>query len=118
MTTQDPTSMPGLSPSTFDLPHLASCPCHKMTEFRSVHPSFDTKPFESITLPQFLLDNIDTQVRNHDRPARPVDSKWLVENETGKSYTLPVIKERVHGLANALAGRLGVRDNDVGSSFL
>ena len=49
------------------------------------------------------------------RPARDAASAtWFVEDETGKRYDLETVKQRVHGLANAIAGIWDVRDGDVG----
>jgi len=50
------------------------------------------------------------------RPARGAASAtWFVEDETGKRYDLETVRQRVYGLANALAGAWGVREGDVGA---
>jgi len=49
------------------------------------------------------------------RPARDgASATWFVEDETGKRYDLATVKQRVHGLANALADGWGVRSGGVG----
>ena len=87
-------------------------------EFHSSIPPLDLSPLGSLTIPQFMLDTTPEVDSFGLRPERDAASAtWFVEDETGKRYDLQTVKQRVHGLANALAGTWGVRDDDVGEVF-
>lgn len=84
-------------------------------EFHSPVLPIDLSPLGSLTIPQFMLDTTPEVDSLGLRPARDAASAtWFVEDETGKRYDLQTVKQRVSGLANALAGTWGVRDGDVG----
>lgn len=84
-------------------------------EFHSSVPPIDLAPLTGLTIPQFLLDAPSAVDRLALRPARDAASAaWFVEDATGRRYDLEAVRQRVHGLANALAGAWGVRDGDVG----
>lgn len=84
-------------------------------EFHSSVPPVDLAPLTGLTIPQFLLDAPPAVDRLGLRPARDAASAvWFVEDATGRRYDLDAVRQRVYGLANALAGAWGVRDGDVG----
>jgi 4-coumarate--CoA ligase len=84
-------------------------------EFHSSVPPIDLSPLKNLTIPQFLLDSTPEVESLGLRPPRDAASAtWLVEDETGKRYDLETVRQRVYGLANALAGAWGVQDGDVG----
>ena len=84
-------------------------------EFHSSVAPVDLSPLKNLTIPQFLLDSTPEVDSLGLRPARDAASAtWFVEDETGKRYDLEAVKQRVYGLANALASAWGVRDGDVG----
>ena len=84
-------------------------------EFHSSVASVDLAPLTSLTIPQFLLDATPAVDSLGLRPARDAASAtWFVEDETGRRYDLEAVRQRVYGLANALAGAWRVRDGDVG----
>lgn len=85
-------------------------------EFHSPVPPVDLAPLTSLTIPQFLLDAAPGVDSLGLRPARDAASAvWFVEDETGRRYDVEAVRQRVHGLANALAGAWGVREGDVGA---
>ncbi|KAG8908414.1 hypothetical protein FRB99_006619 [Tulasnella sp. 403] len=63
-------------------------------------------PPDDLTLPQFILDTEHPlrQIRSGKVNNRP----WLIEDETGKSYSFEELRARTFGLANALAKRWAV----------
>ena len=88
-------------------------------EFHSSVPPIDFSPLKNLTIPQFLLDPTPEVASLGVRPPRDAASAtWLVEDETGKRYDLEMVRQRVYGLANALAGVWRVREGDVGESRL
>lgn len=68
-------------------------------------------PPDDLTLPQFILDAQHPlrQLRTDKVNKAP----WLIEDETGKNYTLEEVRARTFGLANAVAKRWGIGDDDV-----
>ena len=69
-------------------------------------------PPTNLTLPQFLLDSTHPL-----RPIRSTGNPWFIDDTTGISYNFEVTRTRVYGLANSLAARWGVGDNDVVCAF-
>ncbi|KAG8962775.1 hypothetical protein FRC00_008814 [Tulasnella sp. 408] len=68
-------------------------------------------PPDDLTIPQFILDSQHPlrQLRTDKFNKAP----WLIEDETGKNYTLEEVRARTFGLANAVAKRWGIGDDDV-----
>ncbi|KZO92573.1 phenylacetyl-CoA ligase [Calocera viscosa TUFC12733] len=67
-------------------------------------------PFpRDLTIPQFILDS-DTHPL---RPSRLANSKWLVDDMSGRAYGIEEIRERVERLARGIRERWGVRPGDV-----
>ncbi|KAG8960122.1 hypothetical protein FRC05_007047 [Tulasnella sp. 425] len=68
-------------------------------------------PPDDLTLPQFMLDSQHPlrQTRTGDKNKAP----WLIEDETGKTYSFEEVRARTFGLANAVAKRWGIGDDDV-----
>ncbi|KAG9042609.1 hypothetical protein FS837_010626 [Tulasnella sp. UAMH 9824] len=68
-------------------------------------------PPDDLTIPQFILDSQHPlrQLRTDEFNKAP----WLIEDETGKNYTLEEVRARTFGLANAVAKRWGIGDDDV-----
>jgi len=62
-----------------------------------------------LTIPQFILDS-DTHPL---RPSRLANTPWLVDDETGRSYGLEEIRERVERLARGIKQRWSVERGDV-----
>jgi 4-coumarate--CoA ligase len=75
-------------------------------------PSLTHVPPTNLTLPQFLLDGTHPL-----RPIRSAENPWFIDDITGVSYSSEVTRTRVYGLANSLAARYGVGDNDVVCAF-
>ncbi|EIN14039.1 phenylacetyl-CoA ligase [Punctularia strigosozonata HHB-11173 SS5] len=63
---------------------------------------------DNLTIPQFLLDS-----QHATRPLRPVNSPWLIEDETGRHIGFEELRRRTFGLANALSVKYGIGNNDV-----
>jgi hypothetical protein len=85
-------------------------------EFHSLVPPLDMSPLGSLTIPQFMLDATPEVDGLGLRPVRDgASATWFVEDETGRRYDLETVRQRVYGLANALAGVWGVREGDVGA---
>ncbi|KAG9018596.1 hypothetical protein FRB90_011264 [Tulasnella sp. 427] len=68
-------------------------------------------PPDDLTIPQFILDSQHPlrQLRTGNTNKAP----WLIEDETGKNYTFEEVHARTFGLANAVAKRWGIGDDDV-----
>ncbi|KAG8949718.1 hypothetical protein FRC04_008258 [Tulasnella sp. 424] len=68
-------------------------------------------PPDDLTLPQFILDSQHPlrQIRTGETNKAP----WLIEDETGKTYSFEEVRARTFGLANAVAKRWGIGDDDV-----
>ncbi|KAF8315902.1 amp dependent CoA ligase [Clavulina sp. PMI_390] len=58
-----------------------------------------------LTLPQFFLDNTHPL-----QPYRSDSKPWVIDSDTGRSYGLEEIRERVFGLANAFAALYGISE--------
>lgn len=75
-------------------------------------PPLSHEPPRNLTLPQFMLDS------SHPlRPVRSTENPWLIDDTTGLSYNFEVTRTRVYGLANSLAARWDLGDNNVVCTF-
>ncbi|PPQ73368.1 hypothetical protein CVT24_008585 [Panaeolus cyanescens] len=63
---------------------------------------------DDVTVPQFLFDT-----PHEVRPKRDVKTPWLIQDETGKMLYEDELRYRTHGLANALATKYHIKENDV-----
>ncbi|QRW11517.1 AMP binding enzyme [Ceratobasidium sp. AG-Ba] len=70
--------------------------------FTSLVPALNDAeyPRDDMTIPQFMLD-----YPHPLRPARDVNSPWLIEDETGRTIGFEEVRARVWGLANAISRR-------------
>lgn len=75
-------------------------------------PPLTHAPPTNLTLPQFILDSTHPL-----RPVRSTGNPWFIDDTTGLSYNFEVTRSRVYGLANSLAARYGLGDNDVVCAF-
>ncbi|KZP07131.1 amp dependent CoA ligase [Athelia psychrophila] len=83
-----------------------------MTEFISLFgPLVDPIP-DDISVAQFILD------RDHPRrPVRPTDTAWLIDDATGRKVFYEELRERTHGLANALHHKYAFGNDDIACIF-
>ena len=75
-------------------------------------PPLTHEPPTNLTLPQFMLDSTHPL-----RPVRSTENPWLIDDTTGVTYNFEVTRSRVYGLANSLARRWGIGNNDVVCTF-
>ncbi|KAG8923732.1 hypothetical protein FRC01_012417 [Tulasnella sp. 417] len=68
-------------------------------------------PPDDLTIPQFILDS--QHPLRQPRTGNVNKAPWLIEDETGKNYTFEEVRARTFGLANAVAKRWGISDDDV-----
>jgi len=66
----------------------------------------------NMTIAQFFLD-----YQHPNRPVRPENAPWLIDNDTGRSYHLEEIRSRTYGLANIMKARWNVGNNDCVAFF-
>lgn len=62
----------------------------------------------NLSLPQFILD---TEIPI--RPRRGPEIPWLIEDSTGRKLGIDELRARTFGLANSLASRYKIREDDV-----
>ncbi|CAL1695160.1 unnamed protein product [Somion occarium] len=78
-----------------------------MSEFSSPIGPLPDIP-DNLTIPQFILDG-----RHPVRPNNEFLNPWLIEESTGRSVGFEQVRTRTYGLANALASRWKIGENDV-----
>ncbi|KAG8753867.1 hypothetical protein FRC14_005654, partial [Serendipita sp. 396] len=75
-------------------------------------PALEYAPPTNLTLPQFMLD-----VSHPLRPVRFTNNPWFIDDPTGLEVNFEETRSRVYGLANALAGKFRVGEDDVVCTF-
>lgn len=75
-------------------------------------PPLEHTPPTNLTLPQFMLD-----VAHPLRPVRTTANPWFIDDQTGLNVNFEETRNRVYGLANALAARWRVSEGDVVCTF-
>ncbi|KAG8962033.1 hypothetical protein FRC03_004672 [Tulasnella sp. 419] len=78
--------------------------------FQSGGPKLPPPP-DDLTIPQFILDS--QHPLRQLRLGEHLDKPWLIDDQTGKAYGLEEIRARTFGLANGIADRWKIRDDDV-----
>ncbi|KZP11091.1 phenylacetyl-CoA ligase [Athelia psychrophila] len=82
-----------------------------MTEFTSLFGPLDPIP-DDVSVAQFILD------QDHPRrPVRPTDTAWLIDYVTGRKVFYEELRERTHGLANALHHKYAFGNDDIACIF-
>ncbi|KAF9561069.1 acetyl-CoA synthetase-like protein [Agrocybe pediades] len=76
-------------------------------EFHSQSEPLPNIP-DDITVPQFIFD-----YEHKPRPKRTSGVPWLIQDETGRKIHEKELRDRTHGLANALRIKYGIGENDV-----
>ncbi|KAF9046777.1 phenylacetyl-CoA ligase [Panaeolus papilionaceus] len=76
-------------------------------EFQSLGDPLPHIP-DDVTVPQFLFDT-----PHQVRPRRDVKIPWLIQDETGKKLYEDELRFRTHGLANGLATKYQIKEDDV-----
>ncbi|KAI0708462.1 hypothetical protein C8Q76DRAFT_744468 [Earliella scabrosa] len=71
-------------------------------------------PRDDLTLPQFVLDNIDV---HQTKPKRPDNVPCFIDEGTGRRTHLPEIRSRTHALARTLKGRWGIGPGNIVSIY-
>ncbi|EJT97423.1 acetyl-CoA synthetase-like protein [Dacryopinax primogenitus] len=81
---------------------------HPTPEFRSRITQPHRYP-RDLSIPQFLLDQSSHPLRPSRLPGHP----WLIDDDTGRSYRLEEVRDRVERLARALRKRWCIETGDV-----
>ncbi|KZT04841.1 phenylacetyl-CoA ligase [Laetiporus sulphureus 93-53] len=80
-----------------------------MTIFESPAPAQFVPPLDDVTLPQFILDDVQHRLR----PTRPTGTPCLIEEEIGRELFLEEVRTRTDAFARTLNAKWGIGKDDV-----
>ncbi|TBU58568.1 phenylacetyl-CoA ligase [Dichomitus squalens] len=84
-----------------------------MALFQSLAAAF-VPPRDDLTLPQFILDDLDA---HFTKPTRQADVPCLIEDESGRALYVAELQHRTHTLAGALKCQWDIGAGDVVSLY-